>query len=649
MPLALLLTATVSLGKTIYVDDNATGVNDGSSWENAYIYLQDALAYADSAEKPVEIRVAQGIYKPDMGAGITSGDRDVSFKLISGVSLSGGYAGVFEPDPNEKNYDKYETILSGDLAGNDIYTNNPNDLINEPTREENSYHVITTYYPDSASGLYGVTISSGNGKLSTSGGRRGGNSGGGLQMGSGMLRIYNCTFINNLSDNGAGILNASGHLTLINCIFKVNAASNGSGIYNYYEGELKLVNCTFENNYALNKGGGIYNEDSKITIANTSFKNNSASDGGAIYLHDSYRYSSLKNILFSGNSAENNGGAIYIEQNHNGMKITQATLAQNSGLNGSALYFSSEDGLGYIKLSNCILNNSGQQEICIESLSPIQVSYCNIQNGQSAIYDPNGVLVWGEGNIETDPLFYDPNSGDCHLKSQAGRFDSETENWVIDSNTSPCIDAGDPMSPISSEPFPNGGIINMGSYGGTVEASKTYFGEPVCEAIIAGDINGDCRVDFADIEILLRHWLEDGRPVSLKVIDGVEFCIQTDKTFYKSGENVQMEFTVTNLTNEGIHIGCYQAPEFNLSVEKDEENIWELNSLFLQYSPGIDLAAGQSQELSYSWDMKDNYGYQVGPGTYHVVGIMYAYNFLPENQGIPEVRIPITISGANEP
>jgi hypothetical protein len=76
--------------------------------------------------------------------------------------------------------------------------------------------------------------------------------------------------------------------------------------------------------------------------------------------------------------------------------------------------------------------------------------------------------------------------------------------------TSPCIDAGDPNSPIMYEPFPNGGVVNMGAYGGTTQASKSYFGEPPCDTIIAGDINGDCRVDIADMVILLDHWLESG-------------------------------------------------------------------------------------------------------------------------------------------
>ena len=65
------------------------------------------------------------------------------------------------------------------------------------------------------------------------------------------------------------------------------------------------------------------------------------------------------------------------------------------------------------------------------------------------------------------------------------------------------------LSPISLEPFPNGGFINIGAYGGTPEASKSYFGEPVCETIVAGDINGDCQANRADLEIMALHWKGD--------------------------------------------------------------------------------------------------------------------------------------------
>ncbi len=63
------------------------------------------------------------------------------------------------------------------------------------------------------------------------------------------------------------------------------------------------------------------------------------------------------------------------------------------------------------------------------------------------------------------------------MKSEAGRWSPGNQSWVIDDFTSACIDAGDPASPVGLEPFPNGGRINMGAYGGTAEASKSYFGK----------------------------------------------------------------------------------------------------------------------------------------------------------------------------
>jgi len=142
--------------------------------------------------------------------------------------------------------------------------------------------------------------------------------------------------------------------------------------------------------------------------------------------------------------------------------------------------------------------------------SHITIRYSNIDGGREAISvsGDHSTITWGQGNIAADPQFADLNSIDYRLKSQAGRWDPNSQSWVKDDITSPCIDAGDPNNPIGHEPFPNGGIINMGTYGGTAEASKSYFGEPVCEIIIAGDINGDCKVDFKDFTILALHWLE---------------------------------------------------------------------------------------------------------------------------------------------
>ncbi|MHC4570246.1 MAG: hypothetical protein ACYTE3_31400, partial [Planctomycetota bacterium] len=84
----------------------------------------------------------------------------------------------------------------------------------------------------------------------------------------------------------------------------------------------------------------------------------------------------------------------------------------------------------------------------------------------------------GEGDITLDPLFADPDNGDYHLRSERGRYWPEYDIWVLDTVTSPCIDAGDPEVDASGEPLPNGGRINVGAYGGTLEASAVDVESP---------------------------------------------------------------------------------------------------------------------------------------------------------------------------
>jgi len=62
---AALFAAVTASGKVIYVDTDAAGANDGTSWENAYNYLQDGPADANYSPRPVEIRVAKSTYRPD--------------------------------------------------------------------------------------------------------------------------------------------------------------------------------------------------------------------------------------------------------------------------------------------------------------------------------------------------------------------------------------------------------------------------------------------------------------------------------------------------------------------------------------------------------------------------------------------------------
>lgn len=201
--------------------------------------------------------------------------------------------------------------------------------------------------------------------------------------------------------------------------------------------------------------------------------------------------------------------------------IINCTFSGNVAYQGGGIW----SNYGEMTVTNCILwgnrDSGGTDESAQIDGTTTVVNYCCIQGLTGGL--------GGSGNIGDDPCFIEPRywedpcntptypwddiwvdgDWDYHLKSQAGRWEPNSESWVQDAVTSPCIDSGDPMSPIGDELFPNGGRVNMGAYGGTAEASKSYFGEPVCETIVAGDINGDCKVNFLDFRLMSLHWLEE--------------------------------------------------------------------------------------------------------------------------------------------
>ena len=97
----------------IFVDGDASAEpHDGSTWCNAFVTLDEAL---DAASPGDIIRIAGGTYKPDP-TGLPD-PREATFQLVNAVRVEGGYAGCGAPDPDERDFDLHETILSGDLNG----------------------------------------------------------------------------------------------------------------------------------------------------------------------------------------------------------------------------------------------------------------------------------------------------------------------------------------------------------------------------------------------------------------------------------------------------------------------------------------------------------------------------------------------------
>ncbi len=474
-------------GDVIYVDIDAPGVGDGSSWLDAYNGLQDALAVAGADQ---EIRVAGGAYQPDQGAFVTAGDRLATFQLKSGVVVYGGYAGFGEAEPNSWDVVVYETVLSGDLAGDDGVILYVNELLTDPGRGENSYHVVTATGTDATAVLEGFTIKGGNANGS------GDESGGGLYNNGGDATINDCFFTENQADwYGGAISNESANPDIYGCVFFMNTAEQGGAIDNYVSGGA-VSYCAFVENFAIDDGGAVSNDGSGSDaifaacrfeanevynnggamanlhsaapqIVGCDFEDNIAGYGGAVYMYDSSgtvfvnsRFlgnwsdaagwagvafildsnAAFANCMFSGNwayvdwPAVSYGGVLYSYANDANCSITidDCTFSDNVAFEGSSIACDSS-GPSYestIEINNSILW-SGGDEIWNNDSSTIAISYSDVQDGSAG----DGTVYAGVGNIDGDPQFIDADGVDGFV----GTIDDDLRLAL----SSPCIDAGD--------------------------------------------------------------------------------------------------------------------------------------------------------------------------------------------------------------
>jgi hypothetical protein len=476
-PIYYFASAGVGFPETIYVDSDATGANDGSSWEDAFNYLQNALSAARNGD---EIRVAGGIYKPDEDTDnpTGTGGREATFQLKKSVTIRGGYAGFGEPDPNIRDIKIYETILSGDLDGNDVDVHDPCDLLTEPTRSENSYHVVSNSNIDETAVLDGFTITAGNADGSFSDYT---NMGGGM-LNNGRSReanptVTNCTFVANFAvEFGGGMCNY-GHgdgeckPIITKCTFIANAAETGGGIGNW-ESSPMVTDCKFIANFADEVGGGMANssfgppDGSSPMLTNCIFTANRTTHSGGGMFNMEFSSPDLTNCSFAGNSAANEGGGL------------NNVMFSNPTLTNSILWGNNDAG-----------GTDESAQIHNYDSTPV-INYSCIQGWTGSL--------GGTGNHGDDPLFVDADGAD----DICGTSDDNLRLM----EGSPCIDTGNNAAiPVEVDTDLDGhnriidgdcndtDIVDMGAY----EFNYAYM----------GDFDYDCEVDFGDFAIFALAWL----------------------------------------------------------------------------------------------------------------------------------------------
>jgi len=509
-------------GVRVYVDARAKGAKNGSSWVNAFVHLQDALAVATAGS---EIRVAQGVYTPDQGADFEAEDIMASFALRSGVTLKGSYAGLAERDPNKRNVATYETVLSGDLLGNDGLPGHPYSMIRDPNRYDNSYHVVTAIGTDATAVLDGFTIT------------------GGHAFGSPEPDKFTC---------GGGIYNEGSSPTIRDCLIIGNAVRHyGAGVYSRSLCAPTFINCIIADNWSEWWGGGVMNDGSDISMIRCLISGNGAGyHGGGIRNHTNGDLV-LSNCIVSGNMASEpdwgRGGGLH---SHGAIaRLDHCTFAGNAAAQGASLACESPGQIDSpeqiapsdVRAGNCILwdGNGPNGGIWNGDESGITIVYSNVQGGWA-----------GLGNIDADPCFVETGHWDS-----AGTPGTLTDDIWLEGDyrlrwDSPCVDAGDPraapdagVTDFAGRPRRWGAVVDMGAYELKNEAPIANAGPDVPGFSVTGDkgtVTLDASRSYDPEGLPLSHqWYRDGQLASTQAKFTTELPLG--------------EYTFTLIVNDGIN------------------------------------------------------------------------------------------------
>lgn len=372
-------------GVVVYVDLNATGVNDGSSWLDAHDTIQAAINNPDSATKP--IWVAKGIYSEKItlannrklfanfqSGDLTLDDRDARHPYTK--QYDDPYFQPLEPNESAPSSAPSEAPFSTEDAtvifGDEQATPAPRTMVtlNNVTDTLLDGFIIAGGFANATVG----TNSRGGGINATNANNTNifrnlfivangaGASGGGVYLnqasspqmervvlmenqapsGAGLYcesssspAVANSYFRGNQGDFGGGVAcidNSSP--TFTNTTFFQNRAANlGSGIYAESGSALAISTCLFDNNLIR---GGIAADNATITLINTRLQRNVSNFGGALLLTNGATGSATECIIID-NSALDNGAGVAINASNFSFSRT-AFLNNTASDNGGGVW-----------------------------------------------------------------------------------------------------------------------------------------------------------------------------------------------------------------------------------------------------------------------------------------------------------------------
>ena len=244
----------------VYVDADAKGQGNGTSWADAFASLTAAIETASVGD---EVWVAEGTYGPIV--------------LKSGLKIYGGFAGT-EAAASAGDPDRYKTYISGQgktravqSIGNDLATILSGVYITDGFVELPD--VGGGVYLEKSDAMFVRCIFTKNKSVAM---------GGAVAVLGGAPTFVNCRFFGNDGGWGAGAVfsRMSATPTFANCLFHTNKATE-AGAVGIVDGEPKFVNCTFAGNEAtIGTGGALFDTRGEAVIQNCIIWGNKAAKPG---------------------------------------------------------------------------------------------------------------------------------------------------------------------------------------------------------------------------------------------------------------------------------------------------------------------------------------------------------------------------------
>lgn len=365
--LILIFLSVSANAQVVYVDQSATGTNDGTSWANAYSDLQvgiDAASALSTPALPIQVWVAAGTYKPT-----SSTDRTISFTMRNEVEIYGGFVGN-ESSLSQRDWRVNQTVLSGDIGTQGVSGDNSQSVIN---------NAFTPASPLSNTAILdGFIIEDG--------------------------YMDNASLV-----GGAGIRNFRASPTVKNCIFRNNVCD-------------AAVNL-------LGPALVAYN-DSYPIIINSEFHHNEGRRASALSIFSTESFSNVPTVkvfgcLFYENTAQQEFGPVVI-QTLGVVEFANNTIVDNvivTPESGSIANFYGSGvthyGGGFVNLileNNIIWNNGGVYELISDKLT----ANSNIIGGDLS---PNTAVNANLNPYNFDPGFIDAANDEYSLDYCSGAND----------------------------------------------------------------------------------------------------------------------------------------------------------------------------------------------------------------------------------